>query len=142
MINVATSKGSNMAITNGTSLTFVGPTFSSGKFTYNELMRATNGFSDENLIGQGGFGYVHKGVLLNGKEVAVKQLKIGGHQADREFRAEVEIISQVHHKHLVSLIGYCIAGAERLLVYEFVTNNTLDFHLHGMFIDFPFFIIE
>jgi serine/threonine protein kinase len=96
-------------------------------------MTATNGFSDANLLGQGGFGFVHKGVLPNGTEVAVKQLRDGSGQGEREFQAEVEIISRVHHKHLVSLVGYCISGANRLLVYEFVPNNTLEFHLHGMF---------
>lgn len=105
--------------------------FSQSTFTYEELVRATDGFSDANLLGQGGFGYVHKGILPNGKEVAVKQLKAGSGQGEREFQAEVEIISRVHHKHLVSLVGYCITGAQRLLVYEFVPNNTLEFHLHG-----------
>ncbi|XP_011043470.1 PREDICTED: proline-rich receptor-like protein kinase PERK1 isoform X2 [Populus euphratica] len=105
--------------------------FSKSTFSYEELARATDGFSDANLLGQGGFGYVHRGVLPNGKEVAVKQLKAGSGQGEREFQAEVEIISRVHHKHLVSLVGYCITGAHRLLVYEFVPNNTLEFHLHG-----------
>ncbi|KAJ6856993.1 proline-rich receptor-like protein kinase PERK1 [Populus alba x Populus x berolinensis] len=105
--------------------------FSKSTFSYEELARATDGFTDANLLGQGGFGYVHKGVLPNGKEVAVKQLKAGSGQGEREFQAEVEIISRVHHKHLVSLVGYCITGAHRLLVYEFVPNNTLEFHLHG-----------
>ncbi|XP_009757853.1 proline-rich receptor-like protein kinase PERK15 [Nicotiana tabacum] len=105
--------------------------FSQSTFTYEELVRATDGFSDANLLGQGGFGYVHKGVLPNGKEVAVKQLKAGSGQGEREFQAEVEIISRVHHKHLVSLVGYCITGAQRMLVYEFVPNNTMEFHLHG-----------
>ncbi|KAI3786886.1 hypothetical protein L1987_40941 [Smallanthus sonchifolius] len=105
--------------------------FSKSTFTYEELVMATDGFSDANLLGQGGFGYVHKGVLLNGKEVAVKQLKVGSGQGEREFQAEVEIISRVHHKHLVSLVGYCISGAQRMLVYEFVPNNTMEFHLHG-----------
>ncbi|VVA98612.1 unnamed protein product [Arabis nemorensis] len=100
-------------------------------FTYEELSRATNGFSEANLLGQGGFGYVFKGTLSNGKDIAVKQLKAGSAQGEREFQAEVEIISRVHHKHLVTLVGYCIMGAQRLLVYEFVPNNTLDFHLHG-----------
>ncbi|XP_059639697.1 proline-rich receptor-like protein kinase PERK4 [Cornus florida] len=100
-------------------------------FTYEELAAATNGFSEKNLQGQGGFGYVHKGVLPNGKEVAVKSLKSGSAQGEREFQAEVEIISRVHHRHLVSLVGYCIAGEQRMLVYEFVPNQTLEFHLHG-----------
>lgn len=105
--------------------------FSKSTFTYEELAMATDGFSDANLLGQGGFGYVHRGVLPNGKEVAVKQLKAGSGQGEREFQAEVEIISRVHHKHLVSLVGYCMSGAQRMLVYEFVPNNTLEFHLHG-----------
>ena len=109
----------------------VGLGYPSGIFTYDQLVVATNGFSDANLLGQGGFGYVHKGVLPSGKEVAVKRLKIGSWQGEREFRAEVDIISRVHHKHLVSLVGYCITGVERLLVYEFVPNNTLEFHLRG-----------
>ncbi|CAL4959117.1 unnamed protein product [Urochloa decumbens] len=105
--------------------------FSRSIFTYEQLMAATNGFSDANLLGQGGFGFVHKGVLPNGTEVAIKQLRDGSGQGEREFQAEVEIISRVHHKHLVSLVGYCISGVNRLLVYEFVPNNTLEFHLHG-----------
>ncbi|KAL0337406.1 UNVERIFIED_CONTAM: Proline-rich receptor-like protein kinase PERK1 [Sesamum calycinum] len=105
--------------------------FSKSTFTYEELAMATDGFSDANLLGQGGFGYVHRGVLPNGKEVAVKQLKAGSGQGEREFQAEVEIISRVHHKHLVSLVGYCSTGTQRMLVYEFVPNNTLEFHLHG-----------
>lgn len=100
-------------------------------FTYDELAFATNGFSNSNLLGQGGFGYVHKGVLPNGKTVAIKQLKSGSRQGEREFQAEVEVISRVHHRHLVALVGYCIAGDQRMLVYEFVPNNTLEFHLHG-----------
>ncbi|KAM3407886.1 hypothetical protein ACQJBY_001303 [Aegilops geniculata] len=135
MINSSGGSGSNYSggeilppPSPGTALGF---TNSKSTFTYDELVRATDGFSDANLLGQGGFGYVHKGVLPNGKEIAVKQLKLGSGQGEREFQAEVEIISRVHHKHLVSLVGYCISGGKRLLVYEFVTNNTLEFHLHG-----------
>ncbi|XP_074583254.1 proline-rich receptor-like protein kinase PERK12 [Curcuma longa] len=94
-------------------------------------MRITNGFAQENLIGEGGFGSVYKGALVDGRQVAVKQLKDGSGQGEREFRAEVEIISRVHHRHLVSLVGFCIAEHHRLLVYEFVSNDTLDHHLHG-----------
>ncbi|GAV64477.1 Pkinase_Tyr domain-containing protein [Cephalotus follicularis] len=105
--------------------------FSESTFTYKELAIATDGFSDANLIGQGGFGYVHKGVLPNGKVVAIKHLKAGSGQGEREFQAEVEIISRVHHRHLVSLVGYCSTGVQRMLVYEYVPNNTLEYHLHG-----------
>ncbi|KAF3321605.1 proline-rich receptor-like protein kinase PERK4 [Carex littledalei] len=105
--------------------------YNKSTFTYEELASATNNFSQANLLGQGGFGYVHKGVLPNGKEIAVKQLKSGSGQGEREFQAEVDIISRVHHRHLVSLVGYCIAGAQRMLVYEFVANKTLEYHLHG-----------
>lgn len=100
-------------------------------FTYEELKVATDNFSEANLLGQGGFGYVHKGVLANGKVAAIKQLKSGSGQGEREFQAEIEIISHVHHRHLVSLVGYCTFGSQRLLVYEFVPNKTLEFHLHG-----------
>lgn len=100
-------------------------------FSYEELALATDNFSINKLLGEGGFGYVYKGVLRNGKEVAIKQLKLGSGQGEREFQAEVETISRAHHKHLVSLVGYCISGNQRLLVYEFVPNKTLEFHLHG-----------
>ncbi|WVZ61837.1 hypothetical protein U9M48_011649 [Paspalum notatum var. saurae] len=100
-------------------------------FSYAELAAATGGFSEGNLLGQGGFGYVHRGVLPGGREVAVKQLKAGSGQGEREFQAEVDTISRVHHRHLVALVGYCIDGARRLLVYEFVPNSTLEHHLHA-----------
>ncbi|XP_023905656.1 proline-rich receptor-like protein kinase PERK1 isoform X2 [Quercus suber] len=101
-------------------------------FSYEQLAIATNGFSENNFIGEGGFGHVHKGVLPNEKVVAVKQLKLESKQGEREFRAEVEVISRIHHKHLVSLVGYCISGEQRLLVYEFVPNGNLEYHLHGL----------
>ncbi|CAG7906362.1 unnamed protein product [Brassica rapa] len=100
-------------------------------FSYDELAQVTNGFSQKNLLGEGGFGCVYKGVLSDGREIAVKQLKIGGSQGEREFKAEVEIISRVHHRHLVTLVGYCISEQHRLLVYDYVPNNTLHFHLHA-----------
>ncbi|GAB4847130.1 hypothetical protein Ancab_026139 [Ancistrocladus abbreviatus] len=109
-------------------------------FAYEELAAATNGFAQTNMLGQGGFGFVHKGVLPNGKEIAVKSLKSGSGQGEREFQSEVEIISRVHHRHLVSLVGYCIAGGQRMLVYEFVPNDNLEFHLHKRAdtpLDFP-----
>ncbi|ESW07673.1 hypothetical protein PHAVU_010G149300 [Phaseolus vulgaris] len=104
---------------------------SQSTFTHDELAMATDGFSNSNLLGQGGFGYVHKGLLPNGKIVAVKQLKSESRQGEREFHAEVEVISRVHHRHLVSLVGYCISDNQKMLVYEYVPNDTLEFHLHG-----------
>ncbi|MED6179671.1 Proline-rich receptor-like protein kinase perk5 [Stylosanthes scabra] len=105
--------------------------FSQSTFTLEELSVATGGFSQENLLGQGGFGFVHKGVLPSGKEVAVKSLKATDAQGDREFQAEVETISRVHHRHLVSLVGYSLSEQRKILVYEFVPNKTLESHLHG-----------
>jgi serine/threonine protein kinase len=107
------------------------PAITGGTFAYDDLAEATGRFSDANLLGQGGFGHVYRGTV-GGREVAIKKLQAGGGQGDREFRAEVEIISRVHHKNLVSLVGYCLYGEQRLLVYEYVPNKTLEFHLHGM----------
>ncbi|KAL1189835.1 Proline-rich receptor-like protein kinase PERK13 [Cardamine amara subsp. amara] len=100
-------------------------------FLYEDLMDITDGFAKHNILGEGGFGCVYKGKLHDGKIVAVKQLKVGSGQGDREFKAEVEIISRVHHRHLVSLVGYCISDQQRLLIYEYVPNQTLEHHLHG-----------
>ncbi|KAJ4769151.1 Protein kinase family protein [Rhynchospora pubera] len=100
-------------------------------FSYEEVMAMTGQFSRENLIGEGGFGCVYKGYMPDGKCVAVKELKDGSSQGEREFLAEVEIISRIHHRHLVSLVGYCIVEQNRMLVYEFVPNSTLEHHLHG-----------
>ncbi|CAN0892973.1 Proline-rich receptor-like protein kinase PERK12 [Linum grandiflorum] len=94
-------------------------------------MEMTRGFARENIIGEGGFGFVFKGWQPDGKLVAVKQLKAGSGQGDREFKAEVEIISRVHHRHLVSLVGYSISDQQKLLIYEFLPNNTLEHHLHA-----------
>ncbi|KAM3350126.1 hypothetical protein ACQJBY_022742 [Aegilops geniculata] len=100
-------------------------------FTYDELVGITGGFSAQNVIGEGGFGKVYMGALGDGRRVAVKQLKVGGGQGEKEFRAEVDIISRIHHRHLVTLVGYCVTENHRLLVYEFVSNGTLEHHLHG-----------
>ncbi|XP_048545684.1 proline-rich receptor-like protein kinase PERK12 [Triticum urartu] len=104
---------------------------SKSSFSYEELTSITSNFSRDNVIGEGGFGCVYKGWLADGKCVAVKQLKAGSGQGEREFQAEVEIISRVHHRHLVSLVGYCVAQQHRMLIYEFVPNGTLEDHLHG-----------
>ncbi|XP_019244893.1 PREDICTED: protein kinase 2B, chloroplastic-like isoform X2 [Nicotiana attenuata] len=101
------------------------------QFRYEELEEATNGFSGTNFLAEGGFGLVHKGVLRDGVVVAVKQLKFIGSQADADFRREVRVLSCAQHRNVVLLVGYCIQGNRRLLVYEFICNKSLDFHLHG-----------
>ncbi|KAK1667085.1 hypothetical protein QYE76_055244 [Lolium multiflorum] len=105
------------------------PALTGGTFGYDELAAATDRFSEANLLGEGGFGHVYKGTV-RGQEVAIKKLRAGSGQGHKEFRAEVDIISRVHHKNLVSLVGFCIHAEQRLLVYEYVPNKTLESQLH------------
>ncbi|XAR54028.1 Non-specific serine/threonine protein kinase [Bertholletia excelsa] len=100
-------------------------------YTLRELEAATNGLSDENVIGEGGYGIVYKGILADNTRVAVKNLLNNRGQAEREFKVEVEAIGRVRHKNLVRLLGYCVEGAYRMLVYEYVDNGNLDQWLHG-----------
>ncbi|KAG9143404.1 hypothetical protein Leryth_017788 [Lithospermum erythrorhizon] len=100
-------------------------------FTLRDLEIATNRFSKENVIGEGGYGIVYSGKLVNGSLVAVKRLLNNLGQAEKEFRVEVEAIGHVRHKNLVRLLGYCIEGTQRLLVYEYVNNGNLEQWLHG-----------
>ncbi|KAK3424730.1 hypothetical protein EUGRSUZ_F01501 [Eucalyptus grandis] len=101
------------------------------RFSYAELEEATEGFSDSNFLAEGGFGLVHRGILSNGQVVAVKQLKFGGAQGDADFCREVRLLSCAQHRNVVLLIGFCSEGSKRALVYEYVCNGSLDFHLHG-----------
>ncbi|XP_047307899.1 probable receptor-like protein kinase At3g17420 [Impatiens glandulifera] len=100
-------------------------------FTLRDLETATKRFSKENVIGEGGYGVVYSGHLINGTPVAVKRLLNNLGQAEKEFRVEVEAIGNVRHKNLVRLLGYCIEGTHRLLVYEYVNNGNLEQWLHG-----------
>ncbi|CAL5331726.1 hypothetical protein CsSME_00012901 [Camellia sinensis var. sinensis] len=100
-------------------------------YTLRELEDATNGLSDENVIGEGGYGIVYCGVLADNTRVAVKNLLNNRGQAEKEFKVEVEAIGRVRHKNLVRLLGYCVEGAYRMLVYEYVDNGNLDQWLHG-----------
>ncbi|KAJ4955314.1 hypothetical protein NE237_012097 [Protea cynaroides] len=100
-------------------------------YTLRELEAATNGFSDENVIGEGGYGIVYLGVLQDKTKVAVKNLLNNRGQAEKEFKVEVETIGRARHKNLVRLLGYCVEGAYRMLVYEYVDNGNLDQRLHG-----------
>ncbi|XP_058080310.1 serine/threonine-protein kinase MST20-like isoform X2 [Magnolia sinica] len=99
-------------------------------FSYGELDEATDGFSEENFLAEGGFGSVHRGVLGDGQVVAVKQLKVASSQGDAEFCAEVEVLSCAQHRNVVMLIGFCIEEKRRVLVYEYICNGSLDFHLY------------
>ncbi|KAM3406775.1 hypothetical protein ACQJBY_000688 [Aegilops geniculata] len=98
-------------------------------FTYRELATATKNFRSDYLLGEGGFGRVYKGRLENGQIVAVKQLDLNGLQGNREFLVEVLMLSLLHHPNLVSLVGYCADGDQRLLVYEYMALGSLADHL-------------
>ncbi|MBA0733458.1 hypothetical protein Gogos_017476 [Gossypium gossypioides] len=100
-------------------------------FTLRDLQLATNQFSKDNIIGDGGYGVVYRGNLINGTPVAVKKLLNNPGQADKDFRVEVEAIGHVRHKNLVRLLGYCIEGTQRMLVYEYVNNGNLEQWLRG-----------
>ncbi|KAJ6775656.1 RECEPTOR-LIKE PROTEIN KINASE-RELATED [Salix purpurea] len=100
-------------------------------FTLRDLELATNRFSKENVLGEGGYGVVYQGHLINGTPVAVKKILNNLGQAEKEFRVEVDAIGHVRHKNLVRLLGYCIEGTHRILVYEYVNNGNLEQWLHG-----------
>ncbi|KAF9622362.1 hypothetical protein IFM89_031165 [Coptis chinensis] len=105
-------------------------------FTFRELALATKNFRPECMLGEGGFGRVYKGRLEStGQAVAVKQLDRDGLQGNREFLVEVLMLSLLHHTNLVSLIGYCADGDQRLLVYEFMPLGSLEDHLHDLPLD-------
>ncbi|KAL5670567.1 hypothetical protein ACJX0J_022788, partial [Zea mays] len=95
------------------------------KYTYKELVRATNNFNPLNKIGEGGFGSVYKGQLRNGTVIAVKVLSSESRQGVREFLNELVAISDISHDNLVKLYGYCAEGDQRILVYNHLENNSL-----------------
>jgi hypothetical protein len=105
-------------------------TFGPHRFSYKDLHHATNGFSDERLLGIGGFGRVYRGVLASKVEVAVKKVAHGSRQGMREFVAEVVSIGRLRHRNLVQLLGYCRRKGELLLVYDYMPNGSLDKYLH------------
>ena len=94
-------------------------------FTYQELVEATDGFKEE--LGKVSFGVVYKGAIEMGSSVplAVKKLHSLVQDNEREFKTEVNVIGQTHHKNLVRLFGFCDEGLQRLLVYEYLRNGTL-----------------
>ncbi|CAL9107870.1 unnamed protein product [Musa textilis] len=96
---------------------------------FGSLLLATNNFSESNKLGKGGFGIVYKGKLSGGQEIAVKRLVRGSGQGLEEFKNEVILIAKLQHRNLVRLLGCCIHGEEKLLVYEYMPNKSLDFLL-------------
>ncbi|KAK1437196.1 hypothetical protein QVD17_02984 [Tagetes erecta] len=103
------------------------------RIEYHEILTATQNFDESLVIGKGGFGKVYKGNIINGQSfvvAAIKRLDLESSQGPEEFWAEVKMLSGLCHRNIVSLLGFCIHEHERILVYEYMSNGTLDFHLH------------
>ncbi|CAL4901330.1 unnamed protein product [Urochloa decumbens] len=98
-------------------------------FTFEEMAIATNNFDLSAQVGQGGYGKVYKGILADGAVVAIKRAHEDSLQGSKEFCTEIELLSRLHHRNLVSLVGYCDEEDEQMLVYEFMSNGTLRDHL-------------
>ncbi|KAM1208858.1 hypothetical protein ACFX2J_014468 [Malus domestica] len=105
-------------------------------FHLKDVKKATNGFSKDRVLGSGGFGEVYKGELEDGTLVAVKSAKVGNVKSTEQVLNEVGILSQVNHKNLVRLLGYCVEAEQPLMLYEYISNGTLSDHLHGKFSTF------
>ncbi|XP_011011786.1 PREDICTED: receptor-like serine/threonine-protein kinase ALE2 isoform X2 [Populus euphratica] len=101
-------------------------------FSTGDIEKATNSFDASRILGEGGFGRVYSGVLEDGTKVAIKVLKRDDQQGGREFLAEVEMLSRLHHRNLVKLIGICTEEHSRSLVYELIPNGSVESHLHGV----------
>ncbi|XP_031120585.1 G-type lectin S-receptor-like serine/threonine-protein kinase At4g27290 [Ipomoea triloba] len=98
-------------------------------FDWSTISRVTNNFSEMNKLGQGGFGVVYKGALDGGEEIAVKRLSKNSKQGLEEFKNEVICIVKLQHRNLVKLLGCCIRGEEKMLIYEYMPNKSLDFFI-------------
>ncbi|XLT31657.1 hypothetical protein HN873_062949, partial [Arachis hypogaea] len=103
-------------------------------FDISTIASATNNFSSDNILGQGGFGLVYKGTLKDGREIAVKRLSENSRQGLQEFKSEVMNVVKLQHRNLVKLLGCCIQAEERMLIYEFMPNKSLDYFIFGLFL--------
>ncbi|XP_059461836.1 leucine-rich repeat receptor protein kinase HPCA1-like [Corylus avellana] len=101
------------------------------RFSFEELKKYTNNFSEANSIGSGGYGKVYRGTLSTGKLIAIKRAQRDSMQGGHEFKTEIELLSRVHHKNLVTLEGFCFEQAEQMLVYEYIPNGTVMDSLSG-----------
>ncbi|KAA0051868.1 serine/threonine-protein kinase CDL1 [Cucumis melo var. makuwa] len=99
-------------------------------FTFKQLHSATGGFSKSNVVGHGSFGHVYRGVLNDGRKVAIKLMDQAGKQGEDEFKVEVELLRRLHSPYLLALLGYCSDNNHKLLVYEFMANGGLQEHLY------------
>ncbi|XP_021719613.1 cysteine-rich receptor-like protein kinase 10 isoform X1 [Chenopodium quinoa] len=124
-VNKRFKKYGAVPIQNGEDLT----TLESLQYDLATLQLATNNFSEESKIAEGGFGGVYKGTLSNGQEIAVKRLSKTSGQGVAEFKNEVLFIAKLQHRNLVKLLGFCLEGEEKLLVYEYVLNKSLDHYI-------------
>ncbi|XP_059063218.1 cysteine-rich receptor-like protein kinase 43 [Cryptomeria japonica] len=95
-------------------------------FNLENIKAATRNFHDDNKLGEGGFGSVYKGTMLDGKQITVKKLSLKSLQGKRDFLNEVKLVAKIQHRNLVKLFGCCTEKSERLLVYELLVNNSLD----------------
>ncbi|KAG6675286.1 hypothetical protein I3842_15G093900 [Carya illinoinensis] len=101
------------------------------RFSYVELRKCTNNFAERNVIGSGAYGKVYRGLLSNGQVVAIKRAQQGSMQSLLEFKTEIELLSRVHHKNLVGLVGFCFEQGKQILIYEFMPNGTIRDSLSG-----------
>ncbi|KAI7729580.1 hypothetical protein M8C21_021998 [Ambrosia artemisiifolia] len=97
--------------------------------SFADIREATNSFSEENKLGEGGYGPVYKGKLSNGQEVAVKRLALSSKQGIEEFKNEVTFATKLQHVNLVKLLGFCTEREEKMLIYEYMPNKSLDLYL-------------